>query len=169
MIIVTGCNGFIGSNLVVKLNKLGIKDIIGVDDLSKKENLVNIAHCEIHELIDIKEFETDYFLNKKKLEEVTHIFHQGACSDTMEWDTEYMMKNNYSFSKNLLEIAEDYSISFIYASSASVYGNGKDFEEKRENENPINLYAFSKYLFDQLIRQKIKDNKMKQVYILIVF
>lgn len=163
MIIVTGCNGFIGSNLVLKLNELGIKDIIGIDELSKKENLVNIAHCEMHELIDIKEFEIDYFQDKKKLKEVTHIFHQGACSDTMEWDAEYMMKNNYSFSKNLLEVAEDHSISFIYASSASVYGNGKDFEEKRENENPINLYAFSKYLFDQLIRQKIKENKIQIV------
>ena len=99
MIIVTGCNGFIGSNLVVKLNELGIKDIIGVDDLSKKDNLANIAHCEIVELLDVKDFENDYLDKNKSIAEVTHIFHQGACSDTMEWDAEYMMKNNYSISQ----------------------------------------------------------------------
>ena len=163
MIIVTGCNGFIGSNLVEKLNELGVKDIIGVDDLSKKDNLANIAHCEIAELLDVKDFENDYLDKNKNIEEVTHIFHQGACSDTMEWNAEYMMKNNYSFSQKLLELAEKNSVSFIYASSASVYGDGKQFSEARENENPINLYAFSKYLFDQLIRQKINESKIQIV------
>ena len=163
MIIVTGCNGFIGSNLVVKLNELGVKDIIGVDDLSKKDNLINIAHCELEELLDIKDFENDYLDENKNIEQVTHIFHQGACTDTMEWDAEYMMKNNYSFSQKLLEFAEKNSVSFIYASSASVYGDGKKFAEARENENPINLYAFSKYLFDQLVRQKISESKIQIV------
>ena len=163
MIIVTGCNGFIGSNLVVKLNELGIKDIIGVDDLSKKDNLINIAHCELEELLDIKDFENDYLDENKNIEQVTHIFHQGACTDTMEWDAEYMMKNNYSFSQKLLEFAEKNSVSFIYASSASVYGDSKKFAEARENENPINLYAFSKYLFDQLVRQKISESKIQIV------
>ncbi len=163
MIIVTGCNGFIGSNLVVKLNELGIKDIIGVDDLSKKDNLANIAHSELTELLDVKDFENDYLDQNKNIDQVTHIFHQGACSDTMEWDAEYMMKNNYSFSQKLLDLAEKNSVSFIYASSASVYGDGKQFAEERENENPINLYAFSKYLFDQLIRQKINESKIQIV------
>ena len=163
MIIVTGCNGFIGSNLVTKLNELGIKDIIGVDDLSKKDNLINISHCYLKELLDIKDFENNYLQKNKTENQVTHIFHQGACSDTMEWDAEYMMKNNYSFSQRLLELAEKNSIAFIYASSASVYGDSKKFEELRENENPINLYAFSKYLFDQLIRQKITGSKIQIV------
>ena len=163
MIIVTGCNGFIGSNLVSQLNKLGFKNIIGVDDLSKKENLLNIAHCEIAELLDIEEFERDYLQKDNSLSQVEKIFHQGACSDTMEWDAEYIIKNNYSFSQKLLDFAERNSIAFIYASSASVYGDGKEFEEIRENENPINLYAFSKYLFDQLVRQKITDNKIQIV------
>ena len=81
----------------------------------------------------------------------------------MEWDAEYMMKNNYSFSQRLLELAQSNSSSFIYASSASVYGDGKQFKEERENENPINLYAFSKYLFDQLIRHKIEGSKIQIV------
>jgi len=163
MIIVTGCNGFIGSNLVAKLNELGVKDIIGVDDLSKKDNLINIAHCELQELLDIKDFENTYLQENQNQEHITHIFHQGACSDTLEWDAEYMMKNNYSFSQRLLEFAEKNSIAFIYASSASVYGDAKKFEEIRENENPINLYAFSKYLFDQLIRQKINNSNIQIV------
>ena len=163
MIIVTGCNGFIGSNLVAKLNELGVKDIIGVDDLSKKDNLINIAHCELQELLDIKDFENAYLQENQNHEHITHIFHQGACSDTLEWDAEYMMKNNYSFSQRLLELAEKNSIAFIYASSASVYGDAKKFEEIRENENPINLYAFSKYLFDQLIRQKINNSNIQIV------
>ena len=144
MIIVTGCSGFIGSNIVTKLNELGTKDIIGVDDLSKKENLVNITHCEFQELLDIKDFENNYLKEDQTHKHITHIFHQGACSDTMEWDAEYMIRNNYSFSQRLLELAERNSIAFIYASSASVYGDGKQFAEARENENPINLYAFSK-------------------------
>ena len=72
MIIVTGCNGFIGSNLVIKLNELGIKDIIGVDDLSKKDNLTNIAHCELIELLDVKDFENDYLNKNKNIDQVTH-------------------------------------------------------------------------------------------------
>ena len=163
MIIVTGCNGFIGSNLVSQLNKLGFNNIIGVDDLSRKKNLINIEHCEIEGLLDIEEFESNYLLKDKSFNDVNQIFHQGACTNTMEWDAEYMMKNNFSFSQQLLDFAERNSVSFIYASSASVYGGGKKFEEIRENENPINLYAFSKYLFDQLVRQKVKANKIQIV------
>ena len=163
MIIVTGCNGFIGSNLVTQLNKLGFKDIIGVDDLSKKQNLINIAHCELKELLDIEEFDKNYLQKNKPFKGINKIFHQGACSNTMEWDAEYMMKNNYSFSQKLLDFAYTNLISFIYASSASVYGEGTKFEEVKENENPINLYAFSKYLFDQLVRQRLKDNKIQIV------
>ena len=163
MIIVTGCNGFIGSNLVSQLNKLGFNNIIGVDDLSKKKNLINIEHCEIEGLLDIEEFESNYLLKDKSFNDVNQIFHQGACTNTMEWDAEYMMKNNFSFSQQLLDFAERNSVSFIYASSASVYGGGKKFEEIRENENPINLYAFSKYLFDQLVRHKVKANKIQIV------
>ena len=163
MIIVTGSNGFIGSNLVSELNKKGLTDILGVDDLSKNELLSNITQCEFKDIIDIKEFNRR--LSRKSFDKtkITHIFHQGACSNTMEWDAEYMIENNYSFSKRLLEFSIKNKIPFIYASSASVYGNGKNFEEKIENENPINLYAFSKYLFDQLVRQYLGKNKTQIV------
>ena len=163
MIVVTGSNGFIGSNLVSQLNKTGHHNILGVDDLSKKELLTNISHCEFKDLIDIKEFNKRLSRTSLDKSRITHIFHQGACSNTMEWDAEYMIENNYSFSKRLLEFSTKNKIPFIYASSASVYGNGKNFEEKKENENPINLYAFSKYLFDQLVRQYLSNNKTQIV------
>ena len=163
MIVVTGSNGFIGSNLVSELNKTGYNNILGVDDLSKKEQLTNISHCEFEGLIDINEFNERLSRTSLDKNKISHIFHQGACSNTMEWDAEYMIENNYSFSKRLLEFSTKNKIPFIYASSASVYGNGKNFEEKRENENPINLYAFSKYLFDQLVRQYLSKNKTQIV------
>ena len=159
MIVVTGSNGFIGSNLVSELNKTGHNNILGVDDLSKKELLTNISHCEFEDVIDIKEFNKRLSRTSLDKSKISHIFHQGACSNTMEWDAEYMIENNYSFSKRLLEFSTKNKIPFIYASSASVYGNGKNFEERKENENPINLYAFSKYLFDQLVRQYLSNNK----------
>ena len=157
MIIVTGSNGFIGSNLVSQLNKAGLSDILGVDDLSKKELLPNIEDCEFTDLIGIKDFNNKLSTGSLDKIKITHILHQGACSNTMEWDAEYMIENNYSFSKGLLEFSIKNRIPLIYASSASVYGNGKNFEEKKENENPINLYAFSKYLFDQLVRQYLGE------------
>ena len=163
MIVVTGSNGFIGSNLVSELNKTGYNNILGVDDLSKKELLTNISHCEFEDLIDIKEFNERLSRTSLDKNKISHIFHQGACSNTMEWDAEYMIENNYSFSKRLLEFSTKNKIPFIYASSASVYGNGKNFEERKENENPINLYAFSKYLFDQLVRQYLSNNETQIV------
>ena len=157
MIIVTGSNGFIGSNLVSQLNKAGLSDILGVDDLSKKELLPNIEACEFTDLIGIKDFNNKLSTGSLDKIKITHILHQGAFSNTMEWDAEYMIENNYSFSKRLLEFSIKNKIPLIYASSDSVYGNGKNFEEKKENENPINLYAFSKYLFDQLVRQYLSE------------
>ena len=158
MIIVTGSNGFIGSNLIKELNKNQNTKILAVDDQKDPELQKNIADCNIHEFFDIDEFlgkvENGEFDNKN----IEAIFHQGACSDTMEWDSEYLLKNNFYYSKTLLNLAERINAPFIYASSASVYGSGKIFKESKENEDPINLYAFSKYLFDQLVRKRLKSN-----------
>jgi ADP-L-glycero-D-manno-heptose 6-epimerase len=153
MIIVTGSNGFIGSNLIKTLNSLGFKNILAVDD-STLENQINISDCDVEDLISIKEFSKK--LNKGTLQKkVDYIFHQGACSDTTEWDCDFLLKNNFYFSKDILEFCLQNTIPLVYASSASVYGNEGNFKEERENERPINLYAYSKYIFDQLVRSNL--------------
>ena len=153
MIIVTGSNGFIGSNLIKTLNSLGFKNILAVDD-STLENQINISDCDVEDLISIKEFSEK--LNKGTLQKkVDYIFHQGACSDTTEWDCDFLLKNNFYFSKDILEFCLQNTIPLVYDSSASVYGNEGNFKEERENERPINLYAYSKYIFDQLVRSNL--------------
>ena len=163
MIVVTGSNGFIGSNLIFQLNQRGVKDILAVDDLSKKDQIANLTHCEIEDLVDINDFYPNLDNNLLKEKKVKTIFHQGACSDTMEWDALFILKNNYLLAKKLLICAEKAKIPFIYASSASVYGDGKIFIEEKENEKPINLYAYSKYLFDQYVRSRIEKSSSQIV------
>ena len=158
MIVVTGSNGFIGSNLIKGLNKIGYKDIIAVDDHDNSELKENIVHCEIQDYLEIDEFLLKLQKNKVDGEKLKAIFHQGACSNTMEWDAEYLYKNNFLYSKELLNLSRQSNTPLIYASSASVYGNGKVFEESLENENPINLYAYSKFKFDQLVRHELRGS-----------
>ena len=158
MIVVTGSNGFIGSNLIKGLNKVGYKDIIAVDDHDNPELKENIVHCEIQDYLEIDEFLLKLQKNQVDGERLKAIFHQGACSNTMEWDAEYLYKNNFLYSKELLNLSRRSNSPLIYASSASVYGNGKVFEESVENENPINLYAYSKFKFDQLVRHELRGS-----------
>ena len=158
MIVVTGSNGFIGSNLIKGLNKIGYKDIIAVDDHDNSELKENIVHCEIQDYLEIDEFLLKLQKNKVDGKKLKAIFHQGACSNTMEWDAEYLYKNNFLYSKELLNLSKQSNTPLIYASSASVYGNGKVFEESLENENPINLYAYSKFKFDQLVRHELRGS-----------
>ena len=163
MIVVTGSNGFIGSNLIKGLNNLGHTDIIAIDDHSNPELKENIAHCEISDYLEIQEFFDQVKTRRFDNQNIEAIFHQGACSNTMEWDSEYLYKNNLLYSKELLKLANRIKIPFIYASSASVYGDGSEFEESIENENPINLYAYSKFKFDQIVRQELKKNETQIV------
>ncbi len=158
MIVVTGSNGFIGSNLIRQLNQRGFTNILAVDDLSKKDRIENINDCEIEEIMDSNEFYSSLETNLLKKKKIKTIFHQGACSNTLEWDASFILRNNYCLSKKLLLHAQKNLIPFIYASSASVYGNGKNFKEDKKNENPINLYAYSKYLFDQYVRVRLNNN-----------
>jgi len=158
VIVVTGSNGFIGSNLIKGLNEMGIKDIIAVDDHSNLELKENIAHCEIQDYIDIEEFLDKVVSNQFDNKGIRAIFHQGACSNTMEWDAEYLYKNNLLYSKELLKLSKKLNIPLIYASSASVYGSGKEFKEFIEHEDPINLYAYSKFKFDQIVRKELEDS-----------
>ncbi len=152
MIVVTGAAGFIGANLVLGLNARGITDIIAVDDLSDGTKFRNLAEAEIADYLDKDEFLAR--VAGGALPKVDAIFHQGACSATTEWNGKFMMDVNYRYSQTLLEYCQNQHAPFIYASSASVYGMGKaGFRESRECERPLNVYAYSKFLFDQTVRR----------------
>ena len=154
--IVTGAAGFIGANLVKGLNEHGVDNIIAVDNLSRADKFRNLVDCEIADYVDKQEFiqlvESGYFDG-----DVASILHQGACSDTMEADGRYMMENNYRYSATLLDFCLDHEVPFLYASSASVYGGGSVFRETREFEAPLNVYGYSKFLFDQRVRRRLLE------------
>ena len=152
MIIVTGGFGMIGSNLIAYLNKHNYDDILVVDDLSNGRKSLNLNNSRISDYLDKADF-LQLLENKTLFADCTTMFHLGACSSTTEWDGKYMMKNNYEYSKTLLNWCQDSHVQFIYASSASVYGLGHNgFIENDQCEQPINMYAFSKYLFDRYVR-----------------
>lgn len=153
MIIVTGGAGFIGSNLVKALNQQGRSDIVVVDDLTDGKKFYNLSDCDIADYIDQDDFLQQLTTNPHQLKGVEAVFHQGACSSTTEWDGRYMMRNNYEYSKILLHACLNAGVSFLYASSASVYGGSDVFKEQREYEKPLNVYGYSKWQFDQYVRR----------------
>lgn len=153
MIIVTGGAGFIGSNLIRALNGRGERDILLVDNLTNGRKMLNIADLDIADYCDKNDLLAK-LASPEFVQKIRAVFHQGACSATTEWDGHYVMKNNYEYSKELLHICRIDRIPFIYASSASVYGNGeKGFRVDRACEQPINMYAYSKFQFDQYVRR----------------
>lgn len=151
MQIVTGGCGFIGSNIVAALNQQGHTDIIVVDNLQRADKFLNIRDLNIADYMDKAAFLTA--LEQRRLPRISAIYHQGACSDTMEYNGRYMMENNFTYSKHLLEWSLAKKIPFVYASSASVYGLGTCFTEQAAHEQPLNIYGYSKLLFDQLVRR----------------
>ncbi len=159
MIIVTGGAGFIGSNIVKALNDRGRTDILVVDDLSDGTKFKNLADCEIMDYLDKDDFLAHVQAGWDFAEPVEAIFHEGACSSTTEWDGKFMMQNNFEYSKALLHYCLNEGVQFIYASSASVYGSGTVFSEKREHEEPLNVYGYSKFLFDQYVRRLLPTAK----------
>lgn len=161
MIVVTGGAGFIGSNIVKALNDRGITDILVVDNLEKAEKFHNLVDCHMADYLDKREFIkriNDGSLDQK----FDAVFHEGACSDTMEHNGLYMMSNNYDYTRDLLHYCQKRKIPFIYASSASVYGGGRVFSESREHEAPLNVYGYSKFLMDQYVRRMF-DNRTAQI------
>lgn len=156
MIIVTGAAGFIGSNIVAALNAAGHDDISVVDDLSEGTELINLADLKVADYIDKADF-LERIEDGEKIGKPAAIFHQGACSDTTEWDARMMLGNNYEYSRRLLDYSLEHKIPFLYASSASVYGDATIFREDPANESPLNLYAYSKFLFDQYVRRRLPD------------
>ena len=154
MIVVTGGAGFIGSNLVRELNERGIRDVAVVDHLGVTSKFLNLCDCTICDYFDKQEFLSairDSSLSGK----IEGIYHQGACSDTMEYDGTYMMENNFTYSKHLLHFALRHRVPFVYASSAAVYGASKIFAEHPANEHPLNVYGYSKLAFDQYVRRQL--------------
>lgn len=152
--VVTGAAGFIGSRLVAALNRAGIKDVLAVDNLENADKFRNLVDCEIRDYLDKRDFLERVMANQFE-GVIEAVFHQGACSDTMQADGRYMMDNNYRYSRELLDWCQDEEVPFLYASSASVYGAGRDFAEGRANERPLNVYGYSKFLFDQHVRERL--------------
>jgi len=157
MIIITGGAGFIGSNLVKSLNDQGRNDILVVDDLQEGVKFQNLADCEIYDYMDKDDFLARIERRENFSHKVDAVFHEGACSSTTEWDGRYMMKNNYEYSKALFHYCLQFRIPYLYASSASVYGDGTVFSESREYEKPLNVYGYSKFLFDQYVRRILPE------------
>lgn len=161
-IVVTGAAGFIGANLVKALNARGTANIIAVDNLSRADKFKNLVDCQIADYLDKDEF-VELVVNEGFHGDIAAIFHQGACSDTMQTDGRYMMQNNYRYSVELLNFCQAQSVPLIYASSAAVYGAGQVFKESSEFEAPLNVYGYSKLLFDQHVRNRAREFRSQVV------
>lgn len=160
MIIVTGGAGFIGSNMVKLLNDHGHKDILVVDNLKNGHKFVNLVDLDIQDYMDKEEFiklvcDEREFDRRFGIAKIEAIFHEGACSSTTEWDGKYVMQNNFEYTVRLFNFATAHKIPFLYASSAATYGGGNVFVEGREHEGPLNIYGYSKFLFDEYLRARL--------------
>ena len=153
MIVVTGGAGFIGSNLVRELNRRGCDDVIVVDDLSDGRKFSNLVDCRIADYLDKSELLER--LERRAFGKVEAMFHQGACAVTTEWNGRYMMDTNYRYSVELFEHCAAKNVPLIYASSAAVYGASAVFKENdKAAERPLNVYGYSKLLFDGYVRRR---------------
>lgn len=151
-VVVTGAAGFIGSNIIKGLNARGIINIIAVDDLKQGDKFLNLRDLEIDDYLDADDFYAMFA--DGAFGKVEAVFHEGACSDTMEQDGKYMMDNNYAVSCSLFEACQERGSRLLYASSAAVYGGSDTFREVPQFELPLNVYGYSKLLFDQRMRRE---------------
>ena len=150
-VVVTGAAGMIGSNLVHGLNAIGIDDVIAVDDLTDGPKYRNLLGAKLSDYFDRSEFYGRFA--KGEFGRVTAVFHEGACSDTMEHNGRYMMDTNYRCSKDLLDACQAQDTRLLYASSAATYGGSASFREEPQFEQPLNVYGYSKLLFDNVVRR----------------
>ncbi len=152
-IVVTGAAGFIGSRIIAGLNARGFTDIIAVDELTQGDKFRNLADLHIADYVDADAFYGAFA--DRAYGRVEAVFHEGACSDTMELDGKYMMENNFETSKRLFHAAQAQGTRLLYASSAATYGGSDTFKEEPAFEAPLNVYGYSKLLFDQLMRREL--------------
>jgi ADP-L-glycero-D-manno-heptose 6-epimerase len=152
-IVVTGAAGFIGANIIAGLNARGIDDIIAVDDLTDGDKFRNLADLQIADYIDADDFYE--LFAEAAFGDVDVVFHEGACSDTMELDGKFMMDNNYTLTCDLFAACQEQGTRLLYASSAATYGGSTTFRESPEFEKPLNVYGYSKLLFDQKLRREL--------------
>ncbi len=155
MIVVTGGAGFIGSNIVRGLNLRGYTDILVVDDLTEGDKFLNLVDAKIADYLHKDDFRQR--IAKGQIQNIEAIFHQGACSDTTERNGHYMLDNNYRVTLELFQHCQANNIPLIYASSAAVYGAGPVYVEDPLYESPLNVYGYSKYLFDQVLRRHLSE------------
>lgn len=154
-IVVTGAAGMIGSNLVHGLNAIGIDDVIAVDDLTDGPKYRNLLGAKLSDYFDKSEFYTRFA--NGEFGHVDAVLHQGACSDTMEHDGRFMLDTNYRCSKDLLDACQAQGTRLLYASSAATYGGSASFREEPEFEQPLNVYGYSKLLFDNVVRRLLPN------------
>ena len=152
-IVVTGAAGFIGSRIIAGLNARGFDDIIAVDDLTQGDKFRNLADLKIADYVDAERFYADFAA--RDFGHIEAVVHEGACSDTMELDGKYMLQNNFETSKQLFHAAQAQGTRLLYASSAATYGGSAIFKEEPAFEAPLNVYGYSKLLFDQVMRRKL--------------
>jgi ADP-L-glycero-D-manno-heptose 6-epimerase len=151
-IVVTGAAGFIGANIIKGLNARGLTDIIAVDDLTQGDKFRNLADLKISDYVDADVFYDEFASGGYG--QIEAIFHEGACSDTMEMNGKYMMQNNFATSVHLYQACQKRGARLLYASSAATYGGSDTFREDPAFERPLNVYGYSKLLFDQRMRHE---------------
>jgi ADP-L-glycero-D-manno-heptose 6-epimerase len=156
-VVVTGAAGMIGSNLVLGLNKIGIDDVIAVDDLTDGPKYRNLLGAQISDYFDKSDFYTRFATGE--FGRIDAVLHQGACSDTMEHNGRFMLDTNYRCSKDLLDACQAQGTRLLYASSAATYGGSASFREEPEFERPLNVYGYSKLLFDNVVRRMLATAK----------
>jgi ADP-L-glycero-D-manno-heptose 6-epimerase len=152
-VVVSGAAGMIGSNIVHGLNAIGIDDVIAVDDLTDGPKYRNLLGASISDYFDRSEF-YGRFANRE-FGRIDAVLHQGACSDTMEHNGRLMLDTNYRCSKDLLDACQAQGTRLLYASSAATYGGSASFREEPAFEQPLNVYGYSKLLFDNVVRRML--------------